>query len=82
MFLVDEKNNGHMFIYWEKISTDLYLLLLATVGLKFSSSNLSPILTSILGAQFNSPLNDFILLRKKLEYKEIVISNEGKTIAD
>ena len=46
--------------------------------MKFSSSNLSLNFTSIMGAQFNSPLNNFILLRNKLNYKSAVILHEGK----
>ena len=38
------------FIYWGKYKQTSSLLLLATVGLKFSSSNLSPSFTSIMGA--------------------------------
>ena len=50
-------------------------LLLTSVSLKFSSSNLLPTLrvpSSI------PPHNNFILLRNKLDYKSAVILHEGK----
>ena len=37
--------------------------------------------TSVLGAQFNLPLNNFIL-RDKLDHQSTVISYEGKTISE
>ena len=46
----DEKAHRHVYLLGKNINKPLVLFLLATVGLKFSSSNLSPKLTSILGA--------------------------------
>ena len=54
------------------MSKPLDHFLLATVGLKISSSKLSPTLTSILGAKFNSPLNNW------LDYKSTVILHDEK----
>ena len=70
----DELYTRHVYLFkiFKQTSNSLKLV---AVGLKFFSYNLSPTFTSILGAQFNSPLSNFIL-RNKLDHKATVISYE------
>ena len=70
----DELYTRQVYLF-EKLKQTSNSLILVVVGLKFFSYNLSPTFTSILVAQFNSPLSNFIL-RNKLDHKATVISYE------